>query len=585
MDQKQFELLYYIKENQIQSIPLMAKYLDLSQYMVSKMKKQLLDKGYIDKKAITKDGIKALKPYKVDNAIIMAAGMSSRFVPLSLEKPKGLLTVKGEILIERQIEQLIAAGIKNIIIVLGYKKEMFYYLKDKYPFITLVINDEYNIKNNTNSLYLVRNYLKNSYICSSDDYFCENVFKDYVFTSYYSSIYVDEKTNEWYMEKGQNEAIKKIYLSGENGYIMLGHVYYNNDFSKKMKFFLEANNQSHVYDSCLWEQILKEHLNEFPPMQIKEYNQNIIYEFDSLEELRTFDESYLTNSSSEIMSNIATYFKCSEKEITGFKPIKEGMTNDSFIFKVNNQFYVYRHPGIGTNEIINREHEYQSLTIAKSIGVDPTFIYMNQEKGWKISKFIDGFRMPNYQDFNDTKIVMELLRKLHSKNIQVDWSFDPYQEAFSLENKIKEKGNIHIFDYQEIKNRIISIYQKIKDDGVTPRFCHCDVYSPNLLFTDKEPILIDWEYAGNADPGCDVAVYIMCAVYSIEDAKKLIKEYLQDTFTEALEYHYLAYVAICSFYWMTWALYREVCGKDVKEALNNWYKMAKEYSEYLIKKE
>lgn len=132
---------------------------------------------------------------------------------------------------------------------------------------------------------------------------------------------------------------------------------------------------------------------------------------------------------------------------------------------------------------------------------------------------------------------------------------------------------------------IISIYQKIKDDGVTPRFCHCDVYSPNLLFTDKEPILIDWEYAGNADPGCDVAVYIMCAVYSIEDAKKLIKEYLQDTFTEALEYHYLAYVAICSFYWMTWALYREVCGKDVKEALNNWYKMAKEYSEYLIKKE
>ena len=39
--------------------------------------------------------------YKVDNAIIMAAGTASRFAPLSYEKPKALIEVKGEILIER----------------------------------------------------------------------------------------------------------------------------------------------------------------------------------------------------------------------------------------------------------------------------------------------------------------------------------------------------------------------------------------------------------------------------------------------------------------------------------------------------
>ena len=44
--------------------------------------------------------------YKVENAIIMAAGLSSRFAPLSYEKPKALITVKGEVLIERQIRQL-----------------------------------------------------------------------------------------------------------------------------------------------------------------------------------------------------------------------------------------------------------------------------------------------------------------------------------------------------------------------------------------------------------------------------------------------------------------------------------------------
>ena len=34
---------------------------------------------------------------KVDNAIIMAAGTSSRFAPLSFERPKSLIEVGGEI--------------------------------------------------------------------------------------------------------------------------------------------------------------------------------------------------------------------------------------------------------------------------------------------------------------------------------------------------------------------------------------------------------------------------------------------------------------------------------------------------------
>lgn len=43
------------------------------------------------------------KKYKVDNAVIMAAGMSTRLAPLSYETPKALLNVHGEVLIERQI--------------------------------------------------------------------------------------------------------------------------------------------------------------------------------------------------------------------------------------------------------------------------------------------------------------------------------------------------------------------------------------------------------------------------------------------------------------------------------------------------
>ena len=62
--------------------------------------------------------------YKVDNAVIMAAGTASRFAPLSYERPKALIEVKGEVLIERQIRQLKEAGVPEIIVIAGYKKEI-----------------------------------------------------------------------------------------------------------------------------------------------------------------------------------------------------------------------------------------------------------------------------------------------------------------------------------------------------------------------------------------------------------------------------------------------------------------------------
>ena len=97
------------------------------------------------------------------NAIILAAGKSNRFAPFTYEKPKGLFCVRGEILIERQIEQLIESGISEIIVVIGYMKEKFFYLEKKYPQVKLIINNTYGKYGNIYSLYVAKKYIKNSY--------------------------------------------------------------------------------------------------------------------------------------------------------------------------------------------------------------------------------------------------------------------------------------------------------------------------------------------------------------------------------------------------------------------------------------
>ena len=79
-----------------------------------------------------------LQKYRVNSAVILAAGFGSRFVPLTFETPKGLLEVFGERMIERQINQLHEAGIMDITIVVGYLKEKFEYLIDKFGVKLLV---------------------------------------------------------------------------------------------------------------------------------------------------------------------------------------------------------------------------------------------------------------------------------------------------------------------------------------------------------------------------------------------------------------------------------------------------------------
>ena len=157
------------------------------------------------------------------NAIIMAAGMSSRFAPLSLETPKALLNVKDEIMIERQIGQLREAGIDEIVIVVGYLKEKFEYLKEKYHVI-LVENPYYKQMNNFSTLYVAREYLKNTWICSADNYFTENVFMEESENAFYASEYADGATEEWCIKTDNTGKITGVQIGGENAWVMKGHV-------------------------------------------------------------------------------------------------------------------------------------------------------------------------------------------------------------------------------------------------------------------------------------------------------------------------------------------------------------------------
>ena len=342
MTKDEFTLLYAIRRCGMQSSGRLGEETGMPDETVSRLLERFRGAGLTDENGITGAGVEALAPYRVDNAVIMAAGLSSRFVPLSLEKPKGLLNVKGEVLIERQIEQLHKAGVQKIVLILGYRSEDFLYLADKYEGITIVVNPLYDVKNNTYTLYCAKDHIRNSYICSSDDYFAVNPFTDHVYRSYYAAIRAAEPTNEWYMTPDENGCIRSVTIGGTEGDIMLGHVYWDHAFSAAMLSILEADQSVGQYDQALWETILMERAASLPPMEIRVYPDGSIFEFDSLDELRAFDPRYVDEPQSRIIKEIADRLGCEQREIAGFRPVKNVSDAVAFTFTAKGKPYLWK---------------------------------------------------------------------------------------------------------------------------------------------------------------------------------------------------------------------------------------------------
>ena len=276
------------------------------------------------------------------NAIIMAAGTASRFVPLSAERPKGLLEVKGEILIERQIRQLQEAGISDITIVVGYMAKMFEYLKEKVG-VTIVLNEDYYRYNNTSSVIRVLDKLGNTYICSSDNYFPENVFKEQPIQSYYSALYAEGKTGEYCLTLDAKDNITEVAIGGHDAWYMIGHVYFSEDFSKAFKQLLAAEYEKEETKQGYWEDVYIRYINELPLMRVHRYKEHDIEEFDSIDELRLFDESYIHDTRSSVVKAIAKEMNCSEAALSKFIHIKH--EGDYLLFSFQKGAETYRYNG------------------------------------------------------------------------------------------------------------------------------------------------------------------------------------------------------------------------------------------------
>ena len=222
-------------------------------------------------------------------AIILAAGMGTRLRPLTLTTPKPLIPVQKEPMIERQIKFLKEKGINDIVVVTGYLNETFEFLKEKYG-VTLIHNEYYNAYNNLYTMYLVKEFLPNSFVLEADVYLNRNILDTSVTESTYFSARKSNFNNEWMLKIGADGYLDNIVVgSDDEELIMCGVSYWNQEDGEFLKAKLEQAVEQGGFEQLFWDNLVKDSLDELK-IKVRELKSDDLFEIDSLDELNELEE-------------------------------------------------------------------------------------------------------------------------------------------------------------------------------------------------------------------------------------------------------------------------------------------------------
>lgn len=539
---------------------------------VNQVLKSLQNQGFLNEKLWVTDLAKeAFEKFRPQNAVILAAGYGMRMVPINTEIPKGLIQVNGELLIERLIRQLHEKGITDITVVVGFMKESYEYLIDKYE-VKLLVNMEYAFKNNLHSVALAAGKIGNTYVIPCDIWCGKNPFGLYEPYSWYMvSDLIDDESNVRVNRK------QELVRANHGGNQMIGLSYITGEDAVTLAENLKRMDADRFYSGSFWEEAL--FYKERMYTAAKVVSSGSTFEINTYEQLREIDSSS-EQLKTEALDVIAEIFQTGQEEIRDITVLKKGMTNRSFLFSCKGKPYIMRIPGEGTDQLINRAQEYAVYQAIKKYNICDDIFYINPDNGYKITAYLEDARVCDPENIKDVRRCMEKLRDFHKLHLEVSHSFDLFGQLEFYETLWKGAPSCYR-DYCETKKKMYELKGFIDGQPKEWTLTHIDAVPDNFLFVSGEGgediRLIDWEYAGMQDAHVDIAMFAIYSLYNREQVEQLINAYFPEGCTQAVRMKIYCYIAVCGLLWSNWCEYKRQLGIEFGEYSLRQYRYAKEY--------
>lgn len=477
-------------------------------------------------------------------------------------------------LMSRTLSILDSLGFDNIVIVAGYKAELFQQLSS--PTVHVVINPDYAFTSSMASLARAATLVDSDFLLIESDVICqESLYKQLAEIEEGNCLTVANECgnkDEALVETASGRIVKiskDIHqfcrVDGE----MVGISRISRETFRKMMMRWESNNNPLLNYEYLFLDCTDIHERRY----IKPH-ELIWCEVDDHAQFRRLkDQVYPHLRRSEdpfdyqnIIAHLRDVFPDEELDNSLHIEYIGGMTNRNFRISLHGSDYVIRIPGNGTEGMIERRNEGRNTVISNRLELSPAVKYINDDTGIKVTDFITGAETlgaATIQRYDNLIQVADILKKLHTSGVRLNNEFNVFNELEKYEQLMHQAGAEMYEGYDEIRPQILALADRLNELGVQLRPCHNDLVPENFIKDSSGRIfLIDWEYSGMNDPMWDLGALFLESEFSEESRLILLRRYFGHEPTDADLERILIYQILADTLWSVWTVIKEKQGDD-----------------------
>ena len=492
----------------------------------------------------------------------------------SSEIPFPLLPFEeNQCLIDRTLRLLKEIGVERILLVVGFRAELFRKYADDH--IKLVTAENYEFSASMASLAAAQDYIDEDFLLVESDTFFEKKVLDYL-----SSV----KEGNCLVATEESGSGDECYIESQSGFITKiskdKHRICN--YEGELLGVSRISLQTYHKMLDLWNKSTNSYLNyEYALMDVTTpldrpfvYFKNLIWgdvdcpdDFKRLKEITCwtlrrkedpFDIDNLRLYLTEMFPGKDIY----QAEIVQIG----GMSNKNFRVNFEGKSYVLRVPGPGSEGMVERSNEEFNAIEGCKMGVNPEIRYFNARTGIKLADYIHNAETLNcatIQRHDNLLKIAEVYQKIHRSHVRLKNEFCVFREIEKYDQLISDLNAEMYEGWGVFKPQVMALEARLNSLGVEMCPCHNDAVPENFIKDETGRIyLIDWEYSGMNDPMADLAALFVESDFPLEKRDFFLAKYFEGNVPADVHEHILCYEILWDTLWAQWTVIKEACGEN-----------------------
>ncbi len=235
-----------------------------------------------------------------------------------------------------------------------------------------------------------------------------------------------------------------------------------------------------------------------------------------------------------------------------------GLTNLVYRIGVDDEDYVLRIPGDGTEAYIDRGVEAHNARVAAAAGVSAEVLFFDEADGLMLARYLDGCTTMTPDTFCTTPgapmRAAVALKRMHEFTRPFQFRFELFSMIDDYLATLSKLGAKLPDGYYDVVKEADIVRLAVDDNAGSIAPCHCDPLCENFLDNGERMWIVDWEYSGMNDPMWDLGDLSVEAGFDPEHDEAMLRAYCGGRPPDAVRGRMTVYKAMCDLLWTLWGL-------------------------------